>query len=128
DFIAPEQVTDPGRADPCSDLYGLGGTLYFLLTGQVPFPGGEGVEKAKRHLTGTPQPVEELRPGLPEGLGELVRRLMARNKAERVSSAAEAAAELSRFAAPITVPVWEAAATTVSIPTTADISTMSEPI
>ena len=64
---------------------------------------------------------------MPTGLADLVvRRLMARNKSHRISSAAEAAADLGRFAAPITVPVWEATASVVGVPTTMDISTTSD--
>ena len=51
DYIAPEQVDDPTQVDARADLYSLGCTLYFALTGQPPFPGGTSVEKMKRHRT-----------------------------------------------------------------------------
>src|SRR5262249_44190210 len=45
DFIAPEQVTDSHTADIRADLYSLGCTLYYLLTGKPPFPGHQILEK-----------------------------------------------------------------------------------
>src|SRR5262249_33340942 len=45
DYISPEQATNAHRVDIRSDLYSLGCTFYFLLTGQAPFPGGTFMEK-----------------------------------------------------------------------------------
>jgi serine/threonine-protein kinase len=125
DFVAPEQVADPAMASARSDVYGLGATLYYLLTGQVPFPGGGSLDKAKRHQIETPRPVEELRPDLPPVLAELVRKLMARSPRLRVASAADAVAELTRFASPIVAPVWAAKLDAASSPTVIDIPTLA---
>jgi serine/threonine protein kinase len=97
DFMAPEQARDSSTVDARADLYSLGGSLYYLLTGRVPFPGGTAVEKLIRHTTEEPAPVESLRPEVPGGLAEVVRRLMARDPGERYASAAEAAAALAPF-------------------------------
>ena len=48
DYIAPEQLENPHGADIRADLYSLGCTFYFLLTGQVPFPGGTLIQKLDR--------------------------------------------------------------------------------
>ncbi|HEX8202779.1 MAG TPA: hypothetical protein VF590_20040, partial [Isosphaeraceae bacterium] len=58
---APEQAEDARRADARSDLYSLGGTLYFALTGQVPFPGGSAIEKVLRHQAEDAAPIARLR-------------------------------------------------------------------
>lgn len=99
DYASPEQVLDSRRADPRADLYALGCTLYHLLAGHVPYPGGTPVAKALRHLNETPTPIEELRPDLPAGLGDVLRKLMARRRVDRYGSALEAAAALAPFAA-----------------------------
>src|SRR5262249_15609073 len=49
DFVAPEQARNPRAADIRADIYALGGTLYYLLAGEVPFPGGTPTEKMLRH-------------------------------------------------------------------------------
>ena len=57
DYIAPEQVDDPTGVDARADLYAMGCSLYFALTGQPPFPGGTSMEKMKRHRTEYPDPL-----------------------------------------------------------------------
>src|SRR5205807_5080134 len=49
DYLSPEQADEPHTVDIRSDLYSLGCTFYFLLTGQVPFPGGTLFNKLHRH-------------------------------------------------------------------------------
>jgi serine/threonine-protein kinase len=104
DYAAPEQLRDPRRARRRSDVYALGCTLYHLLTGQVPFPGGTPVDKAVRHLKDEPRPVEELRSGLPDGLAAGVRRMMAKRARTRYETMAAAAEALAAFAVPGGVP------------------------
>jgi serine/threonine-protein kinase len=94
DYLAPEQVMGC-PADARSDLYGLGCTLYYLLTGRPPFPGGSVAQKLLHHLHDEPEPVERLRPGLPSGLAELQRRLMAKKPHDRFQGPAEAANALA---------------------------------
>jgi serine/threonine protein kinase len=121
DYASPEQVLDSRRADPRADLYALGCTLYHMLAGHVPFPGGTPVAKALRHLSETATPIEELRPDLPQGLGDVLRKMMVRKRTHRYRTAAEAAAALAPFAKPFdpvnSYPLDEATATH---PTTAD--------
>jgi serine/threonine-protein kinase len=89
DFMAPEQAWDCSRVDIRADLYSLGCTLYFLLTGHVPFPGGPALQKMTRHLNDEPAPVEELRPEVPAGVAAVLRRLMAKRPEQRYQSPAE---------------------------------------
>ena len=60
DFIAPEQALDSRRADIRSDLYSLGCTLYYLLTGQAPFPIEEPMAKLLAHSCDSAVPIADL--------------------------------------------------------------------
>src|SRR5262249_20778172 len=86
------------KVDIRSDLYSLGCTFYYLLTGQVPFPGGTTLEKLVRHGTEESTPVESLRPQVPAAVAAIVRRLMAKQPVERFQTPAELAAALTPFA------------------------------
>ncbi len=97
DFLAPEQADDPHLADIRADLYSLGCTLYFLLTGQPPFPEGTLMQKLKAHSLRQPAPLSRARPGLPAGLEPVVRRLLAKEPAKRYQAPAELAAALAPF-------------------------------
>jgi serine/threonine-protein kinase len=95
DYIAPEQARDPHTVDIRADLYSLGCTFYFLLTGQVPFPGGEALAKLTRHHSDEPVPVEHLRPEVPAGVGVVVRKLMAKTREQRYQTPSELAEVLA---------------------------------
>jgi CheY-like chemotaxis protein len=99
DYVAPEEVADPAAADIRADVYSLGCTLYRLLAGRVPFPGGGALEKVRRHQREDPEPLDRLRPGLPGGLAAAVGRMMAKDPARRFQTPAEAAAALAPFTA-----------------------------
>src|SRR5262249_15690876 len=89
DYIAPEQARDSQEAGIRADLSRLGWTLYFLLGGQVPFPGGTAMEKVLRHQLDQPLPLERLRRDVPARVREVVAKLMARTPAQRYQTAAE---------------------------------------
>jgi len=109
DFVSPEQARDLHTADIRSDLYSLGCTFYFLLTGQVPFPDGSTLEKMVRHATQEPVPVEKLRAEIPMGVAAIVGRLMAKDPAGRFQTPAELALALAPLAAEGPTP-WPAPA------------------
>jgi serine/threonine protein kinase len=100
DFLSPEQSRDLHETDIRSDLYSLGCTFYFLLTGQVPFPGGNTVDKLIRHNSDEPQALEELRPDVPRSIARIVRKLMAKNPDERFQTPDELMDALAPHAAP----------------------------
>jgi serine/threonine-protein kinase len=95
DYMAPECAETTRRIDGRGDLYSLGCTFYFLLTGQVPYPGGSWSEKLLRHSLDLPEPVRTLRPETPEGVALIVERLMARDPNQRYPTAAAALAALA---------------------------------
>src|SRR5262249_47435889 len=79
DYIAPGPADDPPKVAARSDIYALGCSLYFVLTGQQPFPGGTNRDKIRRHRTEEPTPVDELNPDVPPPLAELVQQMMAKD-------------------------------------------------
>jgi serine/threonine protein kinase len=97
DYIAPEQLEDPHKADIRADLYSLGCTFYFLLAGQVPFPGGNLIQKLDRQRWHTPPSVDQLRPEVPAGVAAVVRRLMAKHPDDRYQTPAELVAALEQL-------------------------------
>ena len=79
DYMAPEQTRDATGVDGRADLYALGCTLYFALTGRAPFPGGGQREKVRAQRTLTPEPVNKVNPAVPERFAAILDKLMAKN-------------------------------------------------
>jgi tRNA A-37 threonylcarbamoyl transferase component Bud32 len=97
DFVAPEQLEDPHGADTRADLYSLGCTFYFLLSGRVPFPGGTLLQKLDRQRWETPPSVDQLRAEVPPAVAAVVRRLMAKHPDDRYRTPGELAAALEQL-------------------------------
>ena len=100
DYIAPEQSRDSHAADIRADIYSLGCTLYELLAGQTPFPGGTGLEKLKAHIERMPKPLTEIRRSVPAKLASVVERMMAKDPNQRYQTPAAVAEALASFAGP----------------------------
>ncbi len=98
DYVAPEQLEDPHGADIRADLYSLGCTFYFLLTGQVPFPGGSLISKLDKQRWHDPTPLEQMRADVSPALARLVEKMMAKNPADRHQTPGELAAALTFLA------------------------------
>jgi serine/threonine protein kinase len=97
DFLAPEQARNASTVDIRADLYGLGCTLFYMLTAQVPFPGGTPTEKLLKHAIEPTPDVRALRADAPAGLASVLAKMMAKKPEERYQSPAEAAAALEPF-------------------------------
>ncbi len=101
-FMAPEQCSNPRDADVRADLYSLGCTLYFLLTGNPPFHGPK-YESAynvmQGHVAGEVPSVTSFRDDIPDGLLTILDRLLAKSPGQRFESPAELVEAITPFAA-----------------------------
>jgi serine/threonine protein kinase len=93
-YMAPEQALDAAAADIRADIYSLGCTLFFLLTGKPPFSGGA-LEVLRKHREEEPPRPQELRPEMPDALVGVVSKMMAKNPALRYQTPAEVAKALA---------------------------------
>jgi serine/threonine protein kinase len=105
DYIAPEQIRTPDDVGPSADIYALGCTLYYAVSGQVPFPGGSRREKMQRHLYEVPPPIRQLVPGLKPDFGRVIEAMMAKDPSERVASANDVVERLRRWAPDVPSPI-----------------------
>ena len=99
DYLAPEQATDSHTVDGRADIYSLGCSLCFLLTGQPPFTEGTLVQRLVAHQKKTPPPLSQFRNDIPEELAAIVSAMMVKNRNQRIGSAADVANRLARFLA-----------------------------
>ena len=95
DYLSPEQAINAHTADIRADIYSLGCTLYFLLAGDVPFPGGALGYKLVRHRMEEPAPLEKVRPGVPPWTAQVVRKMMAKKPEDRFQTPAAVADALA---------------------------------
>ncbi len=94
DYLSPEQIRSPLLVGPASDVYSLGCTLYYAVTGKVPFPGGDSKSKCRRHCEQTPWHPRKFAADLPEDFVEVIADMMEKDPQRRIASAAEVAERL----------------------------------
>ena len=86
DYISPEQGRDPRDADVRSDMYSLGCTLFFMLTGKPPYPEGTVLQKLLSHTSDPLPDPRPLRPDCPQGIADILRRLMQKRPEDRFAT------------------------------------------
>jgi serine/threonine protein kinase len=94
-FISPEQARNVHEVDIRSDLYSLGCTFYYALSGKWPYRGQTPLEIVMQHLEKEAESLSALRPEIPPGLASVIRRLMAKKPDQRFQTPADLIAELS---------------------------------
>ena len=99
DYLAPEQALNSHKVDARADLYGLGCTMYFLLTGQPPFPDGTIAQRIAKHQALMPTDVRKLRPQCPGELEGICVKLLQKDPKFRYVSAAQTAEVLETWLA-----------------------------
>lgn len=98
DCSSPESIMEPTNRTPAGDQYSLGCMLYFALTGKYPFPEGSAVEKMMAHQTKSPPPIKNENPAVPDGLTQIVDRLMEKEPTSRYTLMEEVVEALQPFA------------------------------
>ena len=98
DYLSPEQIRNPRAVGPLSDIYSLGCTMYYVITGKVPFPGGDSKSKCRRHCELTPWHPRKFAPDVSEDFVDLIADMMEKDPARRIASAAEVVERLEPWA------------------------------
>lgn len=96
-FIAPEQAKDANQTDIRSDLYSLGCTFFYVLTGRPPFEGPLN-HVLLAHVKQEPPRVTSVRPGIASTIDDVIQRLMQKDPAQRFQTPAELATKLKNIA------------------------------
>ncbi|MFO0804584.1 MAG: serine/threonine-protein kinase [Gemmataceae bacterium] len=105
DYLSPEQAEDSHTVDIRSDIYSLGATFYFLLTGSQPFPEGTIPQKLIWTRTRQPKPIREIRPEVPPEIEAIVVKMMAKKPEDRFQLPSDVMAALTPWASmPIAPP------------------------
>lgn len=116
DYISPEQARDPRIADVRSDLYSLGCTLYYMLTGQPPFPTGTVLQKLLQHQADEPVDPRQFRPELPVELIAILSKLMAKLPAQRYQTAHALVEDVHRLVQKLGLPAQYSSRPQLSLP------------
>ena len=99
DYLAPEQANDSHAVDHRADIYSLGCTMYFLLTGRPPFPEGTLPQRLMQHQQKMPADIREFRPDVPIELVDICMKMIAKRPEERYQTMSEVSQSLKSWLA-----------------------------
>ncbi|MBI2806569.1 MAG: protein kinase [Planctomycetes bacterium] len=97
DYLSPEQAMDSHDVDIRTDIYSLGVTFYFLLTGRAPFEGLQVAQKLLAHQMKQPRPISEYRKDVPAGVLAIIDKMMAKKVENRFATPGDVADALAPF-------------------------------
>ncbi|MDZ4851209.1 MAG: serine/threonine-protein kinase [Pirellulaceae bacterium] len=99
DYLAPEQAINSHNIDPRADIYGLGCSLYYLLTGHPPFPEGSIATRIAKHQSTMPEDIRKDRPDCPGELDGICVKMMQKDRRFRYQDCTQVAEVLEAWAA-----------------------------
>jgi serine/threonine-protein kinase len=94
DYLAPEQAVNSHNVDHKADIYGLGCSLYFLLTGHPPFPDGTLAQRIAKHQSQMPEDIRKERPECPRDLADICVKMMQKRPEKRYANMRDVAQAL----------------------------------
>jgi serine/threonine-protein kinase len=97
DYLAPEQAVNSHKVDHKADIYGLGCSLYFVLTGHPPFPEGTLAQRIAKHQSQMPEDIRKIRPECPRDLADICVRMMQKRPEKRYANMREVADALEAW-------------------------------
>ncbi len=97
DYLAPEQALDSHGVDARADIYSLGCSLYYLLTGHPPFPDGTLPQRLLKHQKEAPPSIFKDRADAPKDLVQICAKMMAKKPEQRFASMADVATIMTRW-------------------------------
>ena len=100
DYMSPEQARDSRKLNERSDIYSLGCTFHYLLTGSAPFPGGNLADKLARHHSADVPDVRDRNPDVPADLALLIKKMMAKKPDQRFANYSELIQGLDQIGKP----------------------------
>jgi serine/threonine protein kinase len=98
DYLSPEHILSPSNLSAASDIYSLGCTLYYAVTGKVPYPGGTHRDKARRHCEDIPLNPRRFNLELTDDFVDAIAAMMEKNPEKRLQSCAEVVRRLAPWA------------------------------
>ncbi|MEM9368072.1 MAG: serine/threonine-protein kinase [Planctomycetota bacterium] len=101
DYLAPEQAINSHGVDHRADIYGLGCTLYFVLTGRPPFCDGTLAQRIAKHQSEMPESIRKLRQEVPGELEGICVKMLQKEPQYRYQTATDIAEVLEKFAAKV---------------------------
>ncbi|MEM8947634.1 MAG: protein kinase, partial [Planctomycetota bacterium] len=107
DFLAPEIIVSPGEVRSISDIYSLGCTMYYAVTGKVPFPGGDTADKLRRQLEEMPIAPQRLNSQLDASFVDVIAAMMQKRPEDRVATADEVVYLLKPWTPAIEATSWQ---------------------
>ncbi|OYP29845.1 serine/threonine protein kinase [Rhodopirellula sp. MGV] len=101
DYLAPEQALNSHSVDHRADIYGLGCTMYYVLTGQPPFNQGTLAQRIAMHQKEMPKPIRQIRPDVPGELEGICVKMIQKDPKFRYQTADDVAEVLERYVAKV---------------------------
>ncbi len=98
DYLSPEHIMTPSKLTAASDIYSLGCSLYYAVTGKVPFPGGTSRDKARRHCEDTPLNPRRFNLELTDDFIDVIALMMDKEPARRLQTATQVITRLAPWA------------------------------